>query len=114
MSENMKFNIAEHLKRHISFSEKTFGPGPRVGGVINHIEKELEEVRSDPTDLEEWIDIWMLAMDGAWRSLSDLPVDVRIQFMLKMLVDKQTKNENRKWPDWREVDTEKAIEHIRE
>lgn len=102
------------LERHMAFSEKTFGPGARHEGIIDHIKKELKEVAEDPSDLEEWIDLVMLALDGAWRSRPDdeLP-SAKVAAIQRMLYYKQMKNEARDWPDWRTVPPGKAVEHIR-
>ena len=103
-----KFDFEQHLIRQREFSEKTFGPNFNFKGVINHIEKELKEIENDPHDLVEWIDIVLLALDGAWRA------GYSPQQIINALVYKQTKNENRTWPDWRTVDPTKAIEHTTE
>lgn len=57
-----------YVERQKEWSEKTFGPGPRTEGVLKHIEKEIAEVRAAPSDMDEWLDIVMLALDGAWRA----------------------------------------------
>jgi hypothetical protein len=101
------FDLVAHLHRQRSFSLKTFGPGDRAKGVTDHIERELIEIREDPKDLKEWIDVAILAFDGAWRS-GATPEEIVAAFEAK-----QTKNENRKWPDWRTADPDKAIEHVR-
>lgn len=61
-------NILEHLRRQREWSEKTFGPGPRTKGILDHIRKELVEIEADPSDVKEWIDVTILALDGAWRA----------------------------------------------
>ena len=48
---------AAHIERQREFSLRTFGPGQRTAGVLDHIAKELDEVRKAPTDLSEWADI---------------------------------------------------------
>ena len=100
-------NLIEHIIRQKAWSEKTFGPSPRVEGILQHIEKEMIEVRAKPTDAEEWIDIVILALDGAWRS-GATPAKIAA-----VLERKQTKNENRTWPDWRLIPDDLAIEHDR-
>jgi hypothetical protein len=107
MMREFPFDFLAHIRRHIDFSERTFGPGPRAAGVVDHIRKELREIEAAPHDLEEWIDVLMLALDGAWRS-GATPEQIVAQ-----LVAKQTKNEGRKWPDWRTATPGKAIEHDR-
>lgn len=100
-------NFINHLWRQREFSERTFGPGPRTKGVLDHIRKELEEIEANPLDLEEWIDVVILALDGAWRA-GHSPADI-----VGALLAKQEKNEARDWPDWRNSDPDKAIEHKR-
>lgn len=101
------FDFHAHLLRQRDWSGKTFGPGARTQGVIDHIRKELREIEADPTDLSEWIDVVILALDGAWRA-GGTPSEI-----IAALVAKQTRNEGRTWPDWRTADPDKAIEHDR-
>ncbi len=106
MSTN-KFDFLAHLERQRKFSVHTFGPGARSQGIVDHIRKELIEVLAAPSDLFEWIDVVILALDGAWRSGAEP------QQIIDALVEKQTKNESRQWPDWKFSDPSKAIEHVR-
>ena len=57
-----------HLERQREWSARTFGPGARTAGVIDHITKELDEVAADPADVLEWADLLILAFDGALRA----------------------------------------------
>ncbi|MDH1012025.1 DUF550 domain-containing protein [Pseudomonas nicosulfuronedens] len=102
------FNFEEHLQRQRDFSERTFGPGARAAGVVDHIRKELREIEENPGDLSEWIDVAILALDGAWRT------GASPRQIIEALVAKQAKNEARIWPDWRTAPADKAIEHDRE
>lgn len=101
------FNFHEHLARQAKFSLATFGPGARSKGVVDHIRKELCEIEADPSDLKEWVDVIILALDGAWRT------GATPQQIIDAIVAKQDKNEGRVWPDWRTADPDKAIEHDR-
>jgi hypothetical protein len=101
------FDFHAHLARQATWSEKTFGPGARTKGVSDHIRKELLEIEADPLDLREWIDVVILALDGAWRC-GGTPEQI-----IAGIVAKQAKNEGRTWPDWRTADPDKAIEHDR-
>ena len=101
------FDLELHLVRQRLFSERTFGPGARVDGVCDHITKELIEVKDSGGDLKEWGDVIILAFDGALRSGAG-PREI-----ISALVAKQTKNEGRRWPDWRTAAPGKAIEHDR-
>ena len=98
-------NFIAHLHRQRAWSERTFGPGPRTAGVIDHIRRELDEIEAAPFDLEEWIDVAILAFDGAWRA-GYPPEEIAAALQRKQLL-----NEDRKWPDWRTADPNQAIEH---
>jgi hypothetical protein len=98
---------AAHIERQRAFSIRAFGPGLRTEGVLDHIAKESAEVRQDPTDMGEWVDIIILAFDGAHRTGAD-PDDI-----IAAIKQKQARNEARTWPDWRTADPTKAIEHDR-
>lgn len=102
------FDMRLHLQRQREWSEKTFGPGERSKGVVDHIRKELCEIEAAPLDLTEWIDVVILALDGAWRA-GYSPDEI-----ISALVAKQTKNEGRQWPDWRTAEPGKAIEHVKQ
>lgn len=101
-------DLIQHLQRQRGWSEETFGPGHRTKGLLDHIEKELEEIELKPLDLEEWVDLVLLALDGAWRS------GHTSKQIADALEAKQSKNENREWPDWRTAPKNKAIEHVKE
>lgn len=101
------YDLVSHIFRQRSFSLRAFGPGSRKEGVIDHIRKELKEIEAIPNDLEEWIDVVLLAIDGAWRS------GATPQEIADALLAKLEKNESRVWPDWRTAEPGKAIEHIR-
>lgn len=98
---------AEHLARQRAWSEATFGPGPRTFGVLDHIRKELAEIEADPTDVTEWVDVVILALDGAWRA------GWEPQQIIDAIRAKQARNEARTWPDWRTMSADRAIEHDR-
>ena len=103
----LTMDLIKHLRRQMEFSQKTFGPGNRTKGVIDHIRKELREIEADHQDLEEWIDVIILACDGAWRA------GYNPEQIATALDAKLSKNEKRDWPDWRTADPDKAIEHVR-
>lgn len=103
-----RFDLIAHLKRQAAFSLETFGPGARTAGVVDHIRKELTEIEADPADVMEWVDVIILAFDGAWRA------GWTAEDIVTAIVAKQTRNEARTWPDWRTAAPDKAIEHVRE
>jgi hypothetical protein len=45
------------------WSLKTFGPGKRTRGLVEHIRRELDEILANPDDLTEPVDVILLAMD---------------------------------------------------
>lgn len=83
--------LRDYIIRHISWSKSTFGEGDQHKKICNHIEKELDEIRDNPSDLFEWIDVIILALDGAWRA-GYTPVQI-----INALVQKQAINFERKW-----------------
>jgi hypothetical protein len=101
-------NLVDHLQRQRAFSRRTFGPGQRTLGILDHIRKELREIETTPRDLSEWIDVVILALDGAWRAGHE-PEEI-----VAALERKQTENEARAWPSWRTGSPDSAIEHVRE
>jgi hypothetical protein len=98
---------AAHLAHQREWSERTFGPGDRTIGLIDHVSKELVEVAEDPTRWE-WIDVIILALDGLLRAGHEP------QAIVDEIIAKQRVNEARMWPDWRTAAPGKAIEHVRE
>lgn len=109
------YDLNTHLYRQRAFSRAAFGPGARTKGVIDHIRKELIEIERKPYDLEEWIDVVLLALDGAWRCAEAMGMhrDHVPASVVETLALKQLNNEFRNWPDWRAADPDKAIEHVK-
>jgi hypothetical protein len=99
-------NLETFIKRQKEFSSKAFGEGKRTLGIIDHIKKELLEIQQKPLDVEEWCDVVILALDGAWRTGCS-PEEI-----CNVLRGKQNKNIQRKWPESTSEDV--AIEHIKE
>lgn len=97
--------LSEYLSTHKEWSIKTFGEGRRLNGVLGHIDKELEEIKEDPYDLMEWLDVVILALDGYWRHGGD------VERVMDLLVEKQRVNAGRQWPAPSREDT--LIERIR-
>lgn len=95
------------LSEQKEFSRQTFGPFFRPNGILDHIRKECLEIEADPFDAEEWIDIAILAFDGAMRTGRSE------EEVLALYEYKQQKNFRRSWPDWTQSDPDLAIEHIR-
>lgn len=99
-----------HLTRQRDWSTRTFGPGDRLHGVTDHIRKELVEVeeaaKAGEATLPEWVDVIILAFDGAWRSGAE-PAEI-----IAAIKAKQARNEGRTWPDWRTAPADRAIEHV--
>lgn len=113
-------DLKQHLIRQMAFSHATFGPGERTAGVIDHIRRELKEVEAANGEAAEWVDVVILALDGLTRRLAYSGGDsVRrdpnfvADTACRMIEGKQTRNEERTWPDWRTQSKDKAIEHVR-
>lgn len=104
--EAERHNIYRYNARQRLWSRKTFGNGKRTKGIIAHIRKELAEIEAKPDDLEEWIDVVILALDGYWRHGGE-PID-----LMWHLQAKQDKNYERQWPAPGPED--EPTEHVRE
>lgn len=102
-------NLKEYLYQQRTWSLKTFGPGYSIQRILDHMRKEIAEVESAPSSeqLGEWVDLILLAFDGAWRS------GAGVSDICEAIQRKQQINESREWPDWRVADKDKAIEHVR-
>lgn len=85
--------IEDYCRDHLNWSEAVFGPPTKNDAekLLKHIGLELDEVRKAPHDLEEWVDIIILAIDGAWRSGHSAGEIERT------LIRKQEKNKARVW-----------------
>lgn len=99
---------AADIDAAVEFSAATFGPGATTTRVLAHITKEIEEVREDPDDLEEWADLLILSLDGATRR------GFTGDQVLAAVHAKWAKNRTRNWPDWRTADPDAPIEHVRD
>jgi hypothetical protein len=98
-------DMADYVRAQRLWSGLTFGMGKRTHGITAHIAKELEEIRANPDDLSEWIDVMILAIDGYWRHGGSG------MELMNALRAKQLVNFSRKWPSIRPDD--EATEHIR-
>jgi hypothetical protein len=101
----MYLDIEHYIEAQREWSLETFGEGQRTEGICKHIEKELQEIRENPTDVTEWVDVVILALDGAWRAGFD-PLEIE-----EALQKKQEKNFARQWPALPSED--QPSEHIR-
>ena len=99
------YDLVSYITDHIAWSEQTFGPGQRTVGLTKHIAKELQEIRQAPQDLSEWIDVIILALDGAWRA------GYTPEQIARELWDKQMKNFARRWLT--PASEDEPTEHIR-
>jgi len=99
-------DIREYNERQRQWSRKTFGEGKRTLGILAHIRKEIAEIQAKPDDLEEWIDVAILALDGYWRHGGE-PAD-----LMAYLQAKQNKNFARQWPAPGPED--EPTEHVRD
>ena len=98
--------LSDYIARQESWSSKTFGNGVRTKGITEHIRKELLEIEAAPHDVEEWIDVVILALDGAWRA-GYSPSQI-----CAALEAKQAKNFKRNYP--MPISEDHPSEHIRE
>ena len=98
--------LAAYITRQEEWSAKTFGHGVRTKGITAHIRKELLEIEAAPHDVEEWVDVVILALDGAWRA------GYSPEQICAALDAKQAKNFQRTYP--MPLSDDHPGEHIRE
>lgn len=114
--------LRDLIQRQVEFSSRAFGPEDRREGILKHLAEELDEVRAAAANgeetLPEWVDVILLGLDGAWRSLIEELEDPKIlnrayfaYRIEKAINDKLSVNEGRNWPDYRERSTDEAIGH---
>lgn len=96
------------IQQQKDWAFETFGPGERLQGNLAHIRKELGEIEEDPSDLVEWVDVVILAFDGAMRQ-GYTPEQIIETYKAKMAI-----NYARSWPDWRLTTEDHPIEHVRD
>lgn len=98
--------LVSYIQRQEEWSAKTFGNGVRTKGITAHIRKELLEIEATPHDVEEWIDVVILALDGAWRA------GYSPEQIVAALEAKQAKNFKRTYP--MPLSDDHPSEHLRE
>jgi len=102
------FEFASFHDEKAEWARNTFGPGPADARIVEHIRKELKEIEQNPSDIEEWCDVILLAMDGAVRHGHDGRAVIA-----QLLKKHHTNLHERTWPDWRTLPQGTVIEHIR-
>jgi hypothetical protein len=99
-----QFEFNRFMEERREWALKQF-PTQSCESVCRHIEKELTEIRACNTDLVEWIDVVLLAMEGYCRSggnASDI---------FSAMKAKHAVNLTRKW---QKPNGDEPIEHVRE
>ena len=86
-------DMLQYVIKQRAWSERAFGPPATTDTqrICTHITKELDEIRQFLGDCEEWVDVIILALDGAWRA-GHSPLTIASTLRLK-----QEKNAARKW-----------------
>ncbi len=87
------------------WSLETFGPGRRTQGICRHIQKEVQEVLDNPDDRQEWLDIFLLALDGYWRHGGDPDT------LWEDLKEMHARHLRRVWP--KGISEDEPVEHER-
>lgn len=111
----MSATLVGYVERHKLWSEANIGLGLRTEGILAHIAKECEEIRAKPTDTEEWADIVILGLDGAWRSAQARMPEATgfgiAQAVAKAVYGKMRKVWQRRYP--KGVPADQPCEHLR-
>jgi hypothetical protein len=101
--------LRQYIVEHIQWSREVFGEGNHTEGLLKHIEKEIQEVRSEDLPVHrcrELVDIIILALDAMWRE------GFTAEEIVSALIEKQNINKGRKYP--KITDPGQPTEHLRE
>ena len=72
---------------------------------LAHIKKELKELDDTPYDMEEWVDLFFLTIQGLTKLAREDLNAVRYEIYAKLI-----KNHNR---EWGQPDADGVVEHVR-
>lgn len=97
----------EWMDNRYGWSLNTFGKGQRTKGILAHIQCELKEIEAAPNDLMEWVNLLLLAFDGAARAGHSSKA------VIAGIHEKHKINLARKWPR-RESDEKGPIFHAKQ
>lgn len=101
--------MTQFIVNQRQFSLEAFGKGGRVAGIIDHIQRELDEVRladSQHSVMQEFGDVALLAIDGMQRT------GIPAREIARFFYEKLKKNKARKWPEIT-GDESTAILHVK-
>ena len=89
------------------WSQATFGADSERGpvGPLKHLAKEVQEALANPTDAEEYADLFILTCDAARRS------GLSLMGLLELVQKKLEKNQGREWQ--KPVNPDEPVEHVR-
>src|SRR3990167_6280348 len=63
--KQVREEIHQFIRDGEEWSLRTFGEGYRSKQLANHLRKEIDEIEANPRALEEYVDVILLALDGA-------------------------------------------------
>jgi len=95
------------VNRQRTWSTTQFGESVDLPRILNHITEATGDVEKEPARLHNWIDIVLLAMDGAWRA-GHSPKEV-----VQAIQDVQVRNIMRDWQNPGDLPIGEPIKHIR-
>ena len=102
--------VDKFMEDQFFWSGQTFGfdypAHPRAGvGSLHHCAEEVQELIDDPSDKEEWADVFILLFDAASRR------GIPFSDIMDWVEAKYEKNTKRKWG---EPDENGVVHHIKE
>jgi hypothetical protein len=101
-------DLAAFFDAKAAWARGTFGDHLTPSAILGHLRKELDEIERDPADLVEWVDLVLLAIDGAHRFAG---ADGRA--FVAALLAKHAANTRREWPPIGSIDPTRPVEHVR-
>ena len=100
-------DLFELIRDHARWSQETFGKDDERDciGPLEHLKKEIEEVKQNPADITEWADMFLLYLDGLRRAGIGFPMLLEVA---------RRKHEHNKTRKWNKAENGKPSEHVRD
>lgn len=101
----------ELIREMVMWQRKQF-PESTSSSTLKHLKKEIvNELESNPSNLDEWVDIFFFAIQGMDRAANEAGIPDHGSHMLRKVIRKL--DENRFARTWPGPDSEGVYEHIK-
>jgi hypothetical protein len=102
-ADKAEYGIVTALQDALSKWTSVQFPSRTTSSILNHLKKEIEEIRAEPSDVLEYADVLMLLSDAASYN------EISMSEVFKKAFEKLETNKARVWG---EVNDEGFVEHV--